>query len=150
MARHGCEQRFTPAWRLRDPATLTRRLSPPADTPTACVSPCCRCTLHTPPRQRFHRILLSWDYFALCQRQAQGKGVYDSLRRVPNTFASIQVWGGWVGADGSSSAQALAHHGHHTGCGTPVAHCGLATATFTRLPVPRSLLLDTTPHAALH
>jgi hypothetical protein len=40
---------------------------------------------------RFHRILLSWDYFALCGRAEEGKGVYDSLRRVPNTFASIQV-----------------------------------------------------------
>lgn len=40
---------------------------------------------------RFHRILLSWDYYALCQRAEEGKGVYDTLRSVPNTFASIQV-----------------------------------------------------------
>jgi hypothetical protein len=40
---------------------------------------------------RFHRILLSWDYYALCKRAEEGKGVYDTLRRVPNTFASIQV-----------------------------------------------------------
>jgi hypothetical protein len=40
---------------------------------------------------RFHRILLSWDYYALCKRAEEGKGVYDTLRSVPNTFASIQV-----------------------------------------------------------
>lgn len=41
--------------------------------------------------QRFHRILLSWDYFDLCQRAEEGKGVYDTLQPVPNTFTSIQV-----------------------------------------------------------
>lgn len=41
--------------------------------------------------RRFHRILLSWDYYALCKRAEEGKGVYDTLRSVPNTFASIQV-----------------------------------------------------------
>lgn len=41
---------------------------------------------------RFHRILLSWDYYALCQRAEEGKGVYDTLRSVPNTFASIQEY----------------------------------------------------------
>eukprot|EP00775_Hariotina_reticulata_P010999 gene10999-11153_t len=42
--------------------------------------------------QRFHRILLSWDYFALCQRANDGKGVYDTLRPVPTTFSSIQEY----------------------------------------------------------
>ncbi|WIA30316.1 hypothetical protein OEZ86_000404 [Tetradesmus obliquus] len=41
---------------------------------------------------RFHRILLSWDYFALCKRADEGKGVYDTLRSVPNTFSSIQEY----------------------------------------------------------
>ncbi len=49
-------------------------------------------TLHRPNTLcRFHRILLSWDYYALCKRAEEGKGVYDTLRSVPNTFASIQV-----------------------------------------------------------
>jgi hypothetical protein len=29
----------------------------------------------------------------MCKRAEEGKGVYDTLRSVPNTFASIQVHG---------------------------------------------------------
>eukprot|EP00878_Enallax_costatus_P007720 GHUV01008081.1.p1 GENE.GHUV01008081.1~~GHUV01008081.1.p1 ORF type:complete len:869 (+),score=299.72 GHUV01008081.1:2923-5529(+) len=44
---------------------------------------------HCVPQRRL-RILLSWDYFELCQRAEDGKGVYDTLQQVPNTFSSIQ------------------------------------------------------------
>ena len=40
---------------------------------------------------RFHRIILAWDYFGLRDRSEQGKGVYDELQPVPNTFESMQV-----------------------------------------------------------
>lgn len=42
---------------------------------------------------RFHRIVLSWDYFQLCDRADEGLGVYatSELQAVPNTFESLQV-----------------------------------------------------------
>jgi hypothetical protein len=40
---------------------------------------------------RFHRIILAWDYFGLRDRSEEGKGVYDELQSVPNTFESMQV-----------------------------------------------------------
>ena len=50
---------------------------------------------------RLHEIVLAWDYFRLWDRQAAGKGVYDSLRHVPDTFDSIDVsWARPVGVGG--------------------------------------------------
>ena len=40
---------------------------------------------------RFHRLILSWDYFDLCDKAEQGSGVYDSLRNVPPIFKDIHV-----------------------------------------------------------
>jgi senataxin len=40
---------------------------------------------------RFHRLILSWDYFDLCERAEEGSGVYESLRRVPSSFKDIHV-----------------------------------------------------------
>jgi hypothetical protein len=40
---------------------------------------------------RLHQIILAWDYFRLQDRQRAGLGVYDSLRDVPDAFASIEV-----------------------------------------------------------
>jgi hypothetical protein len=57
---------------------------------------------------RFHRILLSWDYFALCKRADEGKGVYDTLRAVPNTFSSIQVGTAAAAAAATGMAAAAA------------------------------------------
>ena len=42
---------------------------------------------------RLHRIVLAWDYFRLWERADEGLGVYDELRPVPSTFASIEVLG---------------------------------------------------------
>jgi hypothetical protein len=40
---------------------------------------------------KLHRIVLSWDYWELSERAAQGLGPMDSLRLVPNTFKDLKV-----------------------------------------------------------
>lgn len=43
---------------------------------------------------RFHRLLLSWDYFNLTERASKGLGVYDELRQVPTSFKDLQEYKG--------------------------------------------------------
>jgi hypothetical protein len=40
---------------------------------------------------KFHRILLAWDYFEVCEKVEEGGGVVDHLRSVPDTFADVEV-----------------------------------------------------------
>jgi len=40
---------------------------------------------------RLHKLVLAWDYDSLWHRADEGKGVYDNLCKVPNTFDSIEV-----------------------------------------------------------
>ena len=40
---------------------------------------------------RLQQILLSWDYWALADRTETGEGAMETLKAVPDTFASIQV-----------------------------------------------------------
>ncbi|GFR51044.1 hypothetical protein Agub_g13208, partial [Astrephomene gubernaculifera] len=43
-------------------------------------------------QQQLHKILLSWDYFELWKRCEAGGGVYEELKPVPQTFASIKAY----------------------------------------------------------
>lgn len=51
---------------------------------------------------RLHDVVLAWDYFRLWDRAAEGKGVYDALPTVPQTFGTIEVrrCGRWRAACG--------------------------------------------------
>lgn len=40
---------------------------------------------------RLQQILLSWDYWALADRTETGEGAMETLKAIPDTFASIQV-----------------------------------------------------------
>jgi hypothetical protein len=71
---------------------------------------------------RFHRILLSWDYFELSARADEGKGVYDVLKPVPNTFSSIQVR--QRAANGRAGGRGEVEAGTRRGCAMTAAWAG--------------------------
>lgn len=54
---------------------------------------------------RFHRIILAWDYENLWHRAEAGDGVYDNLENVPDTFQNIEVRALSGGAAGGGRCQ---------------------------------------------
>lgn len=43
--------------------------------------------------KRLHKILLTWDYYELCEKAENGTGVFADLKSVPNSFKDIQARG---------------------------------------------------------
>jgi hypothetical protein len=41
--------------------------------------------------RKFHKTLLSWDYFGICDKAEAGGGVFPDLKNVPTTFKDIQA-----------------------------------------------------------
>jgi hypothetical protein len=41
--------------------------------------------------RKFHKTLLSWDYFGICDKADAGGGVFPDLKNVPTTFKDIQA-----------------------------------------------------------
>ncbi len=55
-------------------------------------------------QQQLHKILLSWDYFDLWRRCEGGGGVFEELKKVPQTFSSFKVNRELAGGRGPSGA----------------------------------------------
>jgi hypothetical protein len=46
--------------------------------------------------QSLHKVVLSWDYWEISEKQEETGGVFDKLEAVPTTFASMQVGMLWT------------------------------------------------------
>ena len=46
---------------------------------------------HVAATTKLHRTLLAWDYWDLVARQGEGRGPFETLRSVPNTFTDMKV-----------------------------------------------------------